>query len=240
VTIDEGTFLARPRGTEEPTPLSLRLKDGTREAHDSVERAAAFNRLIVVKIPGPGHIEFHPARHAQALTEYREIYRRFLIGAHGFEDAVNRRILESPAYAAAVASGYAAEDQEPTTLIRQDMHAVFGPKSTDALTPMDDLAPVRTLPELVGVEYVRRGSRAGGAVISAVVEQNLGFTREHGASFLAQYGKRTRSVLVAMKAWIDSMPFSEAQSQEAIAAASAAFAAVERYHLRLEASFAGA
>lgn len=220
-----------------PPPLSLRLKEGTREAHDSVERAASFNRLIVVRIPGED-AGAGGARRAQAVAEYREIYRRFLLGAHGFEAAVNRALETSPALADALRSGYAAEENEPTALIRADLLEVFGPDAVRAAGVMDGLPAVRTLAELAGVEYVRRGSRAGGAVIAAVVQNNLGLTRERGASFLAQYGKRTRGVLVALKTWIDSLELDEDGSARAVETASATFAAVEAWHLRLEAEFA--
>ena len=103
---------------------------------------------------------------------------------------------------------------------------------------MEGLPAVRTLPELAGVEYVRRGSRAGGAVIAAVVERNLRLTREHGASFLAQYGKQTRAVLVSLKTWLDALPFSEAETEAAVIAARATFEAVQQYHGRLEDQFA--
>ena len=221
------------------TPLSVQLKEGTRQAHDHVERAASFNRLIVVRLPeaDPLAAASESAREAQ-IAEYREIYRRFMIAAYGFEAGVNALLQGSTALPAAIATGFAFEAIDPLTLIREDMLRVFGVASLDDLHVMESLPAVRTLPELAGVEYVRRGSRAGGAVIAAVVERNLGLTRDHGASFIAQYGKQTRGVLVALKAWLDSLPFTAEETAVAVATARATFEAVQQYHLRLEDQFA--
>ena len=222
----------------EPRPLSLRLREGTREAHEQVERAADFNRLIVVRIPvAEGDSE---ALAARARDEYREVYRRFLIAACGFEAAVNDALTTSPARAAAIASGYAAEPADPVTLIRDDLREVFGGAALEELRPMAGLPAAESLATFAGIEYVRRGSRAGGAVIAAVVEANLGLTRDRGASFLAQYGKQTRAVLVALREWLDSLPLSETQAREAVDSAAATFAAVERWHLRIEGALARA
>jgi heme oxygenase len=217
-------------------PLSLRLKEGTREAHDQVERAAAFNRLVVVRIPGDGAV-IDRARHAQAVAEYREVYRRFLLAAHGFEAAVNRALESSPARAAAEAAGYAPEDADPAGLIRADLLEGFGAGAVRAAGVMDGLPAAGTLAEFAGIEYVRRGSRAGGAVIAAVVQHNLGFTRERGASFLARYGRQTKSLLVAMREWLDRLPLDEAGMALAVRAAAATFAATEAWHLRLEGEY---
>lgn len=223
----------------ERLPLSVLLKDGTREVHEHVERAASFNRLIVVRMPDADVAsELSAAMRDKLLVEYREIYRRFMIGAYGFESAVNAALKTSPALAAAVAAGFEFEANDPVELIREDVRTVFGAAALDGVQVMQGLPAMRTLPELAGVEYVRRGSRAGGAVIAAVVERNLGLTREHGASFLAQYGKQTRSVLVALKAWLDALPFSAEETAVAVAAARATFEAVQNYHLQLEDQFA--
>lgn len=226
-------------GTADRLPLSVQLKDGTREVHEHVERAASFNRLIVVRMPDAGaDSELSAVVRDKLLVEYREIYRRFMIGAYGFEAAVNAALKTSPALAAAVAAGFEFEANDPVELIRNDMRTVFGAGALDDVQVMQGLPQMRTLPALAGVEYVRRGSRAGGAVIAAVVERNLGLTREHGASFLAQYGKQTRSVLVALKAWLDALPFSETETAVVVAAARATFEAVQNYHLQLEDQFA--
>jgi heme oxygenase len=215
-------------------PLSLRLREGTREAHEQVERAAAFNRLVVVRIPDAGAM---PARERErALAEYREVYRRFLIAAHGFEAAADRRFEGSAARAAATASGFPAESIDPVRMLVEDLARLAGPGALAALPVMEDLPEAHTLPELAGMEYVRRGSRAGGAVIGAVVRANLGLGPADGASFLGCYGSRTRSVIQTFKDWLDRLPFDEGEMARAVAAATRTFEAVERWHLRLEAS----
>lgn len=220
-------------------PLSLRLREGTRERHDSVEHAAAINRLIVVKVPAPESADSPQEREARvrAVAEYREAYRLFLLSAHGFEAAVVERLAGSAAFESAKASGYADEGTPSTVLIRSDLERVFGPASAAKLPVMEGLPQVRGLAEFAGMEYVRRGSRAGGAVIGAVVTHNLGFGRESGASFLQQYGKDTKRVLVAFKEWVDSLPFSEAECLAAVKSANETFLAVERWHQQLERNF---
>lgn len=217
-------------------PLSQRLREETRERHEKVEHAAVINRFIVVKVPSPDTAGSAPERDARerALAEYREVYRLFLVSAHGFEAAVLDRLAASPVLEQARSSGWADEATPSTALIRDDLASVFGPGSADRLPAMDGLPEIRTLADWAGMEYVRRGSRAGGAVIGAVVTHNLGFTREAGASFLQQYGKDTRRVLVAFKAWVDSLPLSETESRDAVTSANATFLAVERWHRHLE------
>jgi len=218
------------------TPLSVRLREETRERHDRVEHAAVINRFVVVRVPSPESAPAPTERDARlrALADYREVYRLFLVSAHGFEAAVLDRLAGSPVAAEAVASGWADEATPAPALIRGDLERVFGAGAADGLPAMEGLPDVRTLADYAGMEYVRRGSRAGGAVIGAVVTHNLGFTRENGASFLQQYGRDTKRVLVAFKAWVDSLPLSEAEMRDAVTAANATFLAVERWHRHLE------
>jgi heme oxygenase len=230
---------ATPRATAESRPLSLRLREDTQAAHESVERAASFNRLIVVRLPEgvPNPSAAERARHARAVEDYREVYRRFLIAAYGFEEAANRRLGEPAARAIAERTGFAPEPGEPTALIRDDLARAFGPGATETLGTMDGLAPVRTIADLVGVEYVRRGSRMGGAVIGAIVRCNLGFGPGTGASFLGQYGSRTRQVVADFKRWVDALALPDPECRRAVQAAIATFGAVERWHLLLEQRF---
>ena len=229
----------QPPHAPNPMPLSVRLKAGTREVHEHVERTASFNRLIVVRMPGvDASSSLNESVRGALLTEYREVYRRFMVAAYGFEAGVNEVLKRSAALPLAEAAGFEFERHDPVVLIREDLLHVFGAESLEGLRLMEGLPAVRTLPELAGVEYVRRGSRAGGAVIAAVVERNLRLTREHGASFLAQYGKQTRAVLVSLKTWLDALPFSEAETEAAVIAARATFEAVQQYHGRLEDQFA--
>lgn len=227
---------ATPGAPATATPLSVRLREETRERHDKVEHAAVINRYVVVKVPSPDTAPTPSEREARerALADYREVYRLFLVSAHGFEAAVLGKLAASPVAAQAAASGWSDEAVPSTALIRADLERVFGAGAAGALPAMDGLPEIRTLADYAGMEYVRRGSRAGGAVIGAVVTHNLGFTRDHGASFLRQYGRDTKRVLVAFKSWVDSLPFSAAEARDAVTAANATFLAVERWHRHLE------
>lgn len=228
--------LANAEAAAVAVPLSQLLREGTRERHDHVEHAAVINRFIVVKVPSPetaGTAEERDAR-TRALADYREVYRLFLLAAHGFEAAVVQRLGESPVHEQAVASGWSDEATPSTALVRADLEAVFGPGAVGSLPVMDGLPEIRTLAEYAGMEYVRRGSRAGGAVIGAVVAHNLGLSREHGASFLQQHGRDTKRRLLEFKSWVDSLPLSETDARDAVTSANATFLAVEAWHRHLE------
>jgi heme oxygenase len=227
--------------TPAATPLSMRLRLETHAAHEHVERAASFNRLIVVRIPesAPDAPPAERRRAEQAREQYREVYRVFLTATYGFEAAVLDALAFSPAAEAACASGYPPEAALATDLIRADVASVFGAEATGALVAMPGLPMPLTLPELVGIEYVRRGSRMGGAVIASVVEQTLGLDRAHGASFLGQYGRETRAAFGAVRAWIDGLTFTSAEAAAAVAAAGRTFEAIGEWHRRMERSTRG-
>jgi len=226
---------------ESPAPsLSALLRDRTREAHERVETLASFNRRIVERLPqlAADAPESERQRLALARADYREAYRQFLLAAHEFEAALEARLAESPALAEAVARGYAAETHAPAALLRADLAHVFGAAAAAEAGVMPGIAPIRTLAELAGIEYVRRGSRAGAAVIGAAVRANLGLTREAGASFLLHYGRETRPVIEAFKRWLDGLPLAADEAKVAIARAIATFEAVGRAHQRIEERFA--
>jgi heme oxygenase len=220
-----------PTAVPAAAPLSQRLREGTRGVHDVIEQGASFNRLIVVRIPDDA-----AAPKERARVEYREIYRRFLIASYGFELAVRTRLETSPAFPIALASGYASEVDDPVARIEDDL-AGLGVREPAPFGIMTGLPEAPTLAEWAGIDYVRRGSRAGGAVIAAAVAHNLGLTRESGAGFLGMYGKDTRRALTAMRAWIDSLPLEGADAARAVAAAVATFEATGKWHRRLEGSF---
>jgi heme oxygenase len=219
--------------------LSRRLQEGTREVHEAVERTASFNRLIVVRLPAAADAPPGASGHlARARADYLEVYRRFLVASHGFEAAVDTVIAESPARAEAGSRGYPREEHAPTALIRDDLRTLFGEPALAGLGVMAGLPPARTLAELVGTEYVRRGSRAGGAFIAGIVRANLGLTPGTGASFLMQYGRQTRSVIATFKDWADGLALSDGETGAAVERAIATFEAVQAWHAQLDERFA--
>lgn len=223
------------------TTLSARLRAETRAAHEHVEHAAAFNRLIVVRIPADD--DAMPAaertRLARARAEYREVYATFLRATFGFEAAALAAIEEPATAALLAASGYPSEPRRATDLLRDDAARVFGEPAAAGLHAMDGLPPARTLPRLAGLEYVRRGSRLGGTVIASVVGPTLGLGAADGMSFLGQYGKGTRAAFDGVRAWLDALPFAPAEADEAVASALDTFEAIGRWHLRVEAGGRG-
>jgi heme oxygenase len=218
--------------------LAARLRERTREVHERVEHTASFNRLIVVRLPDPATLvdPGERARRERAGAEYREVYRRFLVAAHGFEEGVERALAASPALAAARATGLETETPSGAALIRDDLALGFGLDAA-ALPRMEAPPAPATLGALAGMEYVRRGSRAGGAVIGAAVHHNLGLTRERGAAFLLRYGRETRAVIGRFKDWLDGLGLDEREADAAETAAIATFEAVERWHRALERRF---
>lgn len=216
--------------TSRGTGLAQRLREETRAIHERVETAASFNRLIVVTLPA----DVAGADLEAARAEYREVLWLFLVAAFGFEAAVDERLRSSPAVGEALASGWRPEPTNPVGRLSDDVRVLWGERAASALRPADGLPPVRTLGEFAGMEYVRRGSRAGGAVIAHAVQRNLGLDAGHGASFLGQYGKQTRAVLDELRAWLDGLPLDAAAQDGAVRTALATFEAVGRQHLRIE------
>ena len=126
------------------------VRAGPQAPPDGVERIARASRL----------------RLRRARTEYLEAYLRFLVASYRFEAAVDAALVDSPALAAARASGFAAERAEPAALIRDDLCTLFGDAELTALGARDELAPARPLPGFAGTEFVRRGSRAGAMFVA--------------------------------------------------------------------------
>jgi heme oxygenase len=213
-------------------PLSRRLREETRAVHERVEHTASFNRLIVVRLPSGDD-----PRLARARDEYRETYRRFLIASRGFEAAVNDALRASPAREDAARSGWAEESPDPVASIDADLAYAFGSHPPERLPSADPLPVPLTLAAFAGIEYVRRGSRAGGAVIGAIVRANLGWDRDGGAAFLCRYGRETRALLDGLRAWLDGLALDEAGADQAVAAALDTFTAVGRWHGMLEHAF---
>lgn len=220
-------------------PLSQSLRDGTREVHERIETGAAFNRRIVIRLPA-GTPGVEDPQLAQAREEYRETYRHFLIASLGFESAVDVALASSPALTQALQLGYEHEAGSPAAQIRADLEQVFAERMHTQRSTMTALAVPATLAELAGLEYVRRGSRAGGAVIGAIVRANLGLTREQGASFLLHHGKQTRSIIDDYKRWLDGLVLEPADRHAAVAAAARVFECVGAWHTQVEAQFAQA
>lgn len=216
--------------TSQGAALAQRLREETRAIHERIETAASFNRLVVVAIPQ----DTEPAELERARAEYREVLWLFLVAAYGFETAVDERLRTSPAVTEALSSGWRPEATNPVGRIADDVRTLWGERAVAVLRPADGLPPVRSLGAFAGMEYVRRGSRAGGAVIAHTVQRNLGLDADHGASFLGQYGRRTRAVLDELRGWLDGLPLDAAEQRAAVRTARATFEAVGRSHLRLE------
>ncbi len=203
-------------------PLAERLRLETRAMHDIIESVASFNRLVRMRLdPLPDAATAAQQRqHVRALAQYRDVYRKFLLATYAFEASVLASLAESPVDAAARAHvGYPLEDPPSTTLLRADLIAGYGEPVARRAVRMPALPVIRTLPEWVGTEYVRLGSREGAPDIAAAVEHNLGFTRDHGASYLGRHGLEARAHLDRLGEWIDMHGLTGEDADEAVNAA---------------------
>ncbi len=203
-------------------PLGERLRLETRAMHDIIESVASFNRLILMRLdPLPDSATAAQQRqYTRARADYRDTYRKFLLATFAFEASVLASLKESPVDATARAHmGYPLEDPPSTILLRADLTAAFGEPVARRAVRMPSLPVIRTLPEWVGTEYVRLGSREGAPVIAAAVEHNLGFTRDHGASYLGRHGLEARAHLDRLAEWIDVHDFTGDDADAAVNAA---------------------
>lgn len=218
--------------------LSERLHRDTRGVHAIVDSVASFNRLIVLHLPEPASVAtaIEKRQHVRAVAEYRDVYRKFLLATYAFEASVLASLAESPVDATARAHiGYPLEDPPSTTLLRADLTAAFGEPVARRAVRMPSLPVIRTLPEWVGTEYVRLGSRNGAPVIAAAVEHNLGFTRDHGAAYLGRHGLEARAHLDRLGEWIDVHAFADEDAEAAVNAAIRTFEGVGIWHRMFDA-----
>jgi heme oxygenase len=218
------------------SPLSVRLREATRAAHERVEHGAEFNRLIVVRLPRD-HDLGSPAdrlRRDQALVDYRDVHLRFLYASLGFESACLRRVAEAGPLSAALLGAPPAEDPSAPGLIAADIAEVHGIALRLDAVIMPGLRRLQSPGELLGMEYVRLGSRAGTAVIAAAVKHNLGHDAERGSRFLARHGRATRAHLDRLREWLDRQELSPRECARAIASAIHTFDTVGRWHHEVE------
>ncbi len=208
-------------------PLSRLLRDATSEVHAEVENGTEFNRLIVTLLPGVGSAGLSESVR-RARAQYMQVYETFLVAAYGFETAV----LDAIGSSGFLQESYVEEAAHTPTLILRDLAEL--PHRKLKLGTMRGLPVVSSLAELAGVEYVRRGSRKGNAVIARSVHRNLGLTAENGAAFLNMNGRETAPRFELVRNWLDAMPLSESEREIAIASAIETFRCVGRWHKMVE------
>jgi len=206
----------------EASLLSTRLKEATTELHHEVEHGSDVNRRIVTKVRGE-------CADAEAQRgDYRDAYLQFLKVAYGFEFSVLRAVESFMRQNDLQTYGYMPEYADASVLACEDIEALTD-QQQDLETP-DHFPAIRSLAELAGVEYVRRGSRNGNAYIAHAVRGNLGIGPENGAAYLNLDQGQTRPNWEKFKGWLDSLELSETEQEQAIQAAMETFRAVGKWH----------
>ena len=201
--------------------LSSKLKAATAELHHEVEHGSEVNRRIVTKVGGEG-AELDAQR-----EEYRAAYIQFLRAAYGFENAVQRAVLDFEATNDLQAFGYLPEHVNAAELIQRDLEIMTGEQNVRSATNFPE---PRTVAELAGMEYVRRGSRNGNAYIAMAVKKNIGVGAENGAGYLNLDNGQTHPNWARFKGWLDALNLNDLEQEQAVEAAKATFRAVGVWH----------
>lgn len=211
-------------GVREPVRglLSTWLKEATNALHHEVEHGSEVNRRIVTKV----RVDGEDADKQRA--EYRDAYIHFLKAAYGFEYAVLRAVNHFMMQNGLETYGYFPEPVDGAALVREDFEVLADQQ--EQLSAPNDFPAIRSLADLAGVEYVRRGSRNGNAYIAHAVRGNLGIGPENGAAYLNLDMGQTRPNWEKFKTWLDSLSLDEQEKEQAVNTAMETFRAVGRWH----------
>lgn len=205
--------------------LSTRLKEATDALHHEVEHGSEINRRIVTKVRSDD------ADADAQRTQYRDAYILFLKSAYGFERAVLGAVHEFGLRTDLKETGYFAEHVDAAMLCERDIELLTG--SRERLEVPYDFPRIKSVAELAGVEYVRRGSRNGNAFIAHAVRGNIGVGPDNGAAFLNLDNGQTRPNWMRFKGWLDSLDLSEVEFEQAVHAAQETFRAVGKWHAQV-------
>jgi heme oxygenase len=218
-----------------PAMGSLRqlLREQTHEVHTELEQATILNQRIAER-PRTEIKHINPPDRELTLdlqrNEYRSLYGSFLLVAHALERGFEARIEDEPR-AAALLRGIGIQLEEPraTTLIARDLNELG---VTASLRTTATLPEAVTLHELIGLQYVRIGSRLGGTMISKIVELNLG--SEVPRHFLRSHGVGVKQAVEKTFAAFDKVERSASGDADAIRTARATFQAIKDWQVGIE------
>jgi heme oxygenase len=142
-----------------PRTLLLRLKDETRDEHESLER------------------DLNLLQPDLTLERYRSIVERLFGFYSPWEQAVSALLSEHiPGF---------AEPREKAQKLWEDLNYL----GTKAKIPMCKKLPAcQTWPEVLGSLYVTEGATLNGQIISRKLGQTLGLSARRGAAFFSSYG----------------------------------------------------
>jgi heme oxygenase len=149
-----------------PRTLLLRLKDETRDVHESLERDLDL---------------LHPDL---TLERYRSILERFYGFYEPWEGAL-RPLLSRflPNF---------AEERDKVPKLQEDL--AFLGSDIGKLPLCQTLPDCGTWPNILGGLYVTEGATLGGQIISRQLEQILGLSARRGTAFFSSYGLQVGSM----------------------------------------------
>ncbi len=223
-----------------PLTTSLRqlLREQTADVHAKLERSTALNQKISTK---PANLKSMtksgselPSR-VVANQEYQELYKSFLQITRALELGFEAQIDERPlARKILLSIGLELESPKASELIVADLEKL----GVDTKTSMVQIAPLpqpSTLHELLGMQYVRLGSRLGGTMIAKIAELHLG--SEVPREFLIRHGAGVKLYVEDCFGSFERAGRSSIFDHEAIVVAQQTFKAIMRWQIETERSF---
>jgi heme oxygenase len=145
-----------------PRTLLLRLKDETRDVHESLERDLSLLRPDLT------------------LERYRSVVELFYGFYQPWEHAIKPLLAEHlPDF---------IETRAKTPKLAEDL-AYLGSKPAK-LPVCKALPDCRRWPNLLGALYVMEAGTLGGQIVSRQLEQTLGLSARRGTAFFSSYGLR--------------------------------------------------
>lgn len=143
-----------------PRTLLLRLKDETRDVHESLERDLDLLRPDLT------------------LERYRSVVERFYGFYLPWENAIKPLVSEHlPDF---------SEARTKVPKLLEDL--TYLGRKPNKLPLCSKLPPCLNWPGLLGGLYVTEGATLGGQIISRQLEQMLGLSARRGAAFFSSYG----------------------------------------------------
>lgn len=151
--------------------LLARLRAGTRQAHDEVERTLDLPTSL----------------------SSRERYTHLVGCFHGFHAAFE------PAVSRALGDERFLGPRRKLALLRADLLALGFPDAQAAALPTPNLPPVPSRSAALGWLYVIEGSTLGGALIAREAERQFGLTAATGCAYFRSYGDAAGAMWTAFR-----------------------------------------
>ncbi len=155
-----------PDSSAAPRTLLLRLKDETRDVHESLERDLDLLRPDLT------------------LERYQRIVERLYGFYQPWEDAVKPLVTHHlPDF---------TERRSKVPRLLEDL--TYLGRKPSKLPLCKGLPACQRWPDLLGALYVTEGSTLGGQIISRQLEQMLGLSARRGTAFFSSYGLQVGSM----------------------------------------------